>query len=341
MRLTTRGRVTLGVAVAAVAMAWLFGARSLNAVAVPALVAVGAAVVQVRLADRPSVERSNPRAGFPGETRPVTVSLTGSRGTIVRATDSLPSGLSSTNNTVSGSLPTTHTYEVTLADRGRQTIGPLAVDIRDVFGLVTRAVEIGDPTDVLVYPEIRDVTGSSVLAAELETARRPERQEIDQLREYVPGDPLRDINWKASAKRLPDLIVTEFVGRETTETIRVAASADRDTADATASAVASVTLFFLQAGLDVGVSTPDGHLDPSKGEAHRSELLGLLAETGSGTVEERIWANADVQVAGEDGTVTLAADGRVSTFEEARTGGDRPASGALTRRTEPREVTAT
>ncbi|CCQ34409.1 penicillin-binding protein 1A [Halorhabdus tiamatea SARL4B] len=339
MRLTTRGRVTLAVAVAAVVMAWLFGARSLNAVAVPAVVAVVAAVAQVRLADQPSAERSNLPAGFPDETREVTVSITGSRGTIVEATDPHPAGLSSTDNTVSGSLPTTHTYELTLTERGKHEVGPLAVTLRDVFGLVTHEVTVGDPTNVLVYPAIHDVGGSTVLTAELERARRPERQEIDQLREYVPGDRLRDIDWKSSAKRLPDLIVTEFVGREVTGAIRIAVSADRDTADATASAVASVALFFARAGLEVGVHTPDGALEPAQGVAHRTELLGLLAETGAGTVSEQTWADADVRVAGEDGTVTLDVDGRNSTFEEIRAGDGRDGNTVASLESERTEVT--
>lgn len=339
MRLTTRGRVTVAVAVAAVVMAWMFGARSLNAVAVPAVVAIVAAVAQVRLTDDPSTERSNLPAGFPGETREVTVSITGSRGTIVEATDPLPPGLSSTDNDVSGSLPTTLTYELTLIDRGRHEVGPLVVTLRDVFGLVTHEVTVGDPANVLVYPEIHDVGGSTVLTAELERARRPERQEIDQLREYVPGDRLRDIDWKSSAKRLPDLIVTEFVGREATGAIRIAASADRETADAMASAVASVALFFARAGLEVGVHTPDGGLDPAKGVAHWTEILGLLAETGPGTVAEQTWADADIRVAGDDGTVTVDIDSRKSTFEEIRAGDGRDGSTMTSRGSERTEVT--
>lgn len=341
MRLTTRGRGTLGLAVAAVVMAWLFGARSLNAVAVPALVAVVAAIAQVRLADRPSVERSQPPAGFPGETREVTVSIDGSRGTIVRATEPLSPGLSSPDNTVSGSLPITHTYEVGLTERGRQTLGPLAVESRDVFGLVTHETTVGESTTVVVYPELYDVSGSSALAAELERTRRPERQEIDRLREYVPGDPLRDIDWKSSAKRLPDLVVTEFVGGETTGAIRIAASADRGTADDVASAVGSVALFFTRAGLDVEVSTPDGHLDPGRGESHRAAVLSLLAEPVTGRVSEQAWTDADVRVVGEDGTVTLDVSGRVTTFEEIRTVDDRDRSTSTTQQTGSPGVTVT
>jgi len=340
MRVTRRGRATVGVAIAAFVMAWLFGARSLNAVAVPALVALVAALAQIRVADAPSVDRSNPHAGFPGETRDVTVEVTGSRGTIVQARDTLAPGLVSSDNAVSGSVPLTHTYEMAFRSRGRHAIGPLSVRLRDVFGLVTHEIEVGEPTPVLVYPEIHDVTGSSVLAAKLERSRRPARQEIDELREYVPGDPLRDIDWKSSAKRLPDLVVTEFVGREATGTITIAASADRTTDDGMASATGSVALFFLDAGLEVGVTAPGGHRAPARGETHRSDLLGLLAETGPGTVDDRAWADADVRVVGEDGTVTIDVDGRELTFEAVRAAADRDRSRSGGRQSEPPEVTA-
>ncbi|WEL22067.1 DUF58 domain-containing protein [Halorhabdus sp. BNX81] len=318
MRLTNRGWVTVGVAVAAFLMAWLFGARSLNAVAVPAVVAVVAAAAQLKLADRPAVSRSNPHAGFPEETRAVTVEVTGTRGTIIHANDTLSRGLSATDNGFSGSVPVTHTYEMALTERGRHAIGPLSVHLRDVFGLVSHEIEIGEATDVIVYPQIHDVTGSSALAAELERNRRPERQEIDQLREYVPGDPLRDIDWKSSAKRLPDLVVTEFIGRETMGTIEITISTDRETADRAASAAGSVALFFSHAGLEVGLTAPDGNLKPSRGETHRSELLQLLAETGPGTLNDRVRTDADIRVVGDDGAVTVDVNGQVTTYEDIR-----------------------
>jgi len=330
-----------GTVVAAIVMAWLFGARSLNAVAVTALVAVIAAVAQVRLADRPSAEHSNPPAGFPGDTRDVTVSITGTQGTIIEANDPLDSGLSSAGNTFSASIPSTVTYEVTLAERGVQSIGPLSVHLRDVFGLVTQELEIGDSTRVIVYPEIYDVTGSTILTAELQRNRQPERQEIDQLREYVPGDPLRDIDWKSSAKRLPDLVVKEFIGRETTGTIKIAVSTDRDTVEAATSAVGSVGLFFARAGLEVGVTLPDGELDPALGETHQDELLLLLAETGPGTIGEHDWAAADVRMVGEDGSVTVDVNGRVTTFEDMRGADDSDQSPSDHEGTETAAVTAT
>lgn len=85
--------------------------------------------------------------------------------------------------------------------------------------------------------------------------------------------------------------------------------------------------------------TPDGSLDPAQGMAHRAELLGRLAETGAGTVAEQAWADADVRVAGEDGTVTVDIDGRNSTFEEIRAGDGRDGSTVASLGSERTEVT--
>ena len=327
MRVTRRGWAAITAGVAAVVVAWVFGSRALNAVAVTAGVALAVGAIQLRLADRPSIDRSTPGAGFPGETRTVTIEGTGSRGTIVSVVDSLSDGLAATDNAFDGTLPVERTYELTLTERGRHTIGPTTVRMRDTLGLLAREDTDGNRTSVLVYPAVYDVAGSRQLADIVEQTRTPQRQAIDRLREYVPGDPLRDVAWKASAKRPSELVVVEFAGQETTGTVELAASAERAGIDDAASALASTALFLLDAGLEVGITVPDGRLEPDRGRRHRSAILELLAETDAGTVGDQRWAGADIRIVGTEEGVTVEIDGRTVDFETIRTD-DGTATGA-------------
>lgn len=320
MRPTQRGWAAIGAAIGAVVVAWVFGTRALNAVAVTAVVALAVGAVQLRLADFPSVERSMSPSGFVGESRTVSIAVDGTRGTIVRVRDHHPDALEATGATFDGTLPIETTYDVTLAGRGRHAIGPADVRQRDALGLLQRSDPIGDLTSVLVYPAVYDVAGSNALAAIVDRSRTPDRQEIDRLREYVPGDPLRDVAWRASAKRPQEFVVVEYAGRETDGTVDIALSATWDGIDEVASAAASVGLFLLEAGLDVGLVAPDDRIEPASGHGHRGALLASLAEIGPGTIDERAWADADVRIVADHHGATVDVGTRAVAFETIRTG---------------------
>ncbi|MFC7135665.1 hypothetical protein [Halobaculum litoreum] len=81
MRLTRRGKAVVAAAVVAVASGLVFGPRSLNAVVVPALVALGAAYLQLRWAD--------PR-GPPAAPRPTTTSAARTPSNCTSATATAP-----------------------------------------------------------------------------------------------------------------------------------------------------------------------------------------------------------------------------------------------------------
>jgi len=312
--------VAVAIAVAAVAMAWVFGSRSLNAVAVTALIALVVGWVQLRLADLPTVDRSTPRPGFPGEPRTISLSVRGSRGTIVEVEETFPEGIEATTTGIEGSIPVDARYDITYAGRGRQQLGPATVRLRDALGFIGREHRLDGTTPALVFPSIHDVSGSDALSTIVRRTRTPERQAIDELREYVPGDPLRDIAWKASAKRLPDLVVVEFTGQETTGTVELAASATSDGIDDAASALASIALFLLDAGLRVGVTVPGGRLEPGLGRSHRSDLLTLLAETDQGSIPESRWNGADLRIRGGSDEVTVETGSYNVAFETLRSG---------------------
>ncbi|MEF8782186.1 MAG: DUF58 domain-containing protein [Haloarculaceae archaeon] len=309
MRLTKRGWAAATLVALAIALAGAFGERSLNAVAAPTLTALVVAAIAVWRADRPTVEYDAPRPGFPGEERTLEFTIEGEGLATVR--QPLPEGLTARPVDATVSLPHDFEQALTLEARGVYEIGPPEIRQRDPLGLVERRVDVTAGVDLLVYPQVYALVDSTLggLLSDLSTA---ERQEFDRLREYTPGDPLRNVHWKSSAKR-DDFLVMEFAPTERTETVHVAAGADEDRADRMAAAAATVVFAALDAGLKIELTTPDGHLPPGSGDTHRENALRLLARSEGGPVAQSDRAEADVVVtARTDSTVVNLPGGRRS-----------------------------
>jgi len=307
MRPTLRGVGTVLVAVGAFVMAASGGARALNAIAAPAVVVLLVGAVQILRTGTPTVERGDPRAGFPGEHREVSLAVDG-RG-VARVEDDLPGDAAGTYE-IGTTLPDTVSYELTLADRGEWTLGPARLVVTDTLGLFRTTVTTEATATLLVYPELHDLSGHDAFAGFFKQTSVPDRQAFDGLREYAPGDPLRDVHWKSSAKRGEgDLVVKEFVGETTRGTISIAASAATGHADAMASAAASVALLAMDAGYSVEVASPAGELPAGHGDDHRRHVLELLARTGAGYADERARERADVLIEADADGVSVAIDG--------------------------------
>ena len=107
-------------------------------------------------------------------------------------------------------------YELPTLRRGRVQVGPLDVERSDLLGLVRSRMGVGLVTDLRVYPRRHAVRAAAGGRArhhfEGPPPRQPMRGSMDlrSLREYVPGDELRHLHWKASA-RTGRLMVREYV----------------------------------------------------------------------------------------------------------------------------------
>jgi hypothetical protein len=105
-------------------------------------------------------------------------------------------------------------YRVPTSRRGLLTAGPLRAQRRDVLGLAVRSIVLAGADDILVVPQhvhlpFPAVGSAGRLGQHLRMkAWGQSGGEFHSLREYVPGDDLRRINWKASA-RSEDLFVRE------------------------------------------------------------------------------------------------------------------------------------
>jgi uncharacterized protein (DUF58 family) len=96
-------------------------------------------------------------------------------------------------------------YDVPTATRGRLIVGPLVVDRSDPLGLARHRVVAGDAGTVQVHPRqwpARPPSGRRRAAHEDGTADAARRggAELWDVREYLPGDEVRHLHWKATAR---------------------------------------------------------------------------------------------------------------------------------------------
>jgi uncharacterized protein (DUF58 family) len=300
MRLTRRGWIAFGVVLGTVTYGWQFGARSLNAVAAPLFLALLLGMLSVRRAGEPTVELAGPAPGFPGETRTVELIVDGNGLATVQVAP--PDGIDMEPIAATVSLPYQFERSVELQGRGVHSLGPPTIVQRGALGLVEQQTEQTAAAEVVVYPQQYEVASESALARQFSEEFEVERQEFDRLREYQPGDPLRHVHWKTSAKR-EEFMVVEFAATERDETVSVAATSEPGRADEMARAAATAVELGLDAGQSVELTLPEEHLPAGRGMTHRGNLLQLLAATDGGDLPEAVRVDADVEIdAGSDDT---------------------------------------
>jgi uncharacterized protein (DUF58 family) len=96
--------------------------------------------------------------------------------------------------------------QATFARRGRRSLAPPRVVIRDPLGLAAREAVVGEPEDVLVLPRTEAVRAPGAGPEGLRAGARPllaeaAETEIDGLRGYREGTPASRIHWPALARR--------------------------------------------------------------------------------------------------------------------------------------------
>jgi uncharacterized protein (DUF58 family) len=156
-------------------------------------------------------------------------------------------------------------YRVPTARRGLLVAGPLRAARRDVLGLAARSFVLAGSDDVLIVPQhvhlpFPDAGSAGRLGQHLRMkAWGQTGGEFHSLREYVPGDDLRRINWKASA-RSEDLVVRETalegVRRCTVVLDTNSAEYDPESFERAVSAAASVTIGAVAANIATRLVAP-------------------------------------------------------------------------------------
>lgn len=99
-------------------------------------------------------------------------------------------------------------YSTAAAHRGSWTVGPFELTMGDPFGFFTRRSDLGEATPLLIAPAVVRLTGLPNAAVPARTssdhtskAASAHGAESLTPREYIPGDSVRRVHWRASAHR--------------------------------------------------------------------------------------------------------------------------------------------
>lgn len=108
-------------------------------------------------------------------------------------------------------------YQLRPVDRGEYYFGALNIYVTSIFGLIARRFSYDDKVMVPTYPSFIQLRKYDLMAISnnltqygIKKIRKiGHTMEFEQIKEYVLGDDLRTINWKATAKR-NQLMVNQF-----------------------------------------------------------------------------------------------------------------------------------
>lgn len=188
-----------------------------------------------------------------------------------------------------------HRYSVRCTRRGVYEVGPLVAIKGDPLGLTQRETVIAEPFELLVHPRI-EVVSDRPLTRQFEdppirppvSKPWPSGLEFYGMREYKPGDDLRRIVWRASA-RTGKIMVRE-AEQGITDKITVILDTDRgshsrdgdglsESFEAGVRAAASLAVRHLREGYEVKVETNAGPLTRSmRGSQQQLPLLDAFAK---------------------------------------------------------------
>jgi uncharacterized protein (DUF58 family) len=214
--ITRRGALLLIAAVVAWALGRFLGVSELYIVAVASAALVVCATIAVRTSTaNVSVRRhlapGRILAGGHGE---VTLELRNDArlpAALLLVEDACPPALSAPPRFVVPGLGAGRTtmirYRVAGTARGRYTVGPMRLRVRDPFGLAQRIRRYRSTDDAIVYPYIEPLADPPAPGMQQGSGSSTTRRlfntgdEFYTMREYVQGDDLRQVHWPSTAHR--------------------------------------------------------------------------------------------------------------------------------------------
>jgi uncharacterized protein (DUF58 family) len=173
--------------------------------------------------------------------------------------------------------------------RGKYAVPALRVEVRLPLGFFVKRLRIPQRAEVLVYP--RRFPGAAVRFAgaplgELETRAGGVKRggEVDQLREFQPGDDRRDIHWKQTARQQRMIVLERRERAERSRFLVLDRQLPRrddpemaERFEDLVSEVASAALGRLRKGDAVGLVVGSAITPAGRGRRHAGCLLERLA----------------------------------------------------------------
>ena len=220
------------------------GTRTLliTSVLIPLLSMVCAAIAARRVA----VSFAAPESCKKGEQAPIDVKINGSRALIgaslvcqISVCNQLTGEKTSSTLAVNGSQK--KNFSLAVSHCGSIALSTEKVFVQDWFGLVHFAAAACEPEYITVFPTLRPLQISMVESLTVTgegdrwSSTRPgsDPSETFAIREYIPGDPIRQIHWKLSQKT-GTLMVRELGLPVTEETLLLLETSCRTEPDADA-----------------------------------------------------------------------------------------------------------
>ncbi len=183
-------------------------------------------------------------------------------------------------------------YTVECPLRGFYTLGPVSIRVQDPFGLFHNEKEIHVYDDFLVFPKTEDLKDAFVksrvpkIFTGAVNIRQPgEGSNFYNLREYIPGDAMRKVNWKAYA-RSGKMMVNEFERDAVSDIIIIVDSravsetgpVSRNSLVYSTRAAASLAQFFLSRRDSVGLVIYGSDINSVDRDTGKKQLYVLLTK---------------------------------------------------------------
>ena len=220
MRLTRRGVAVLAAAILLLALGQVAGYPVLLALAAAALGALVAAAIVIhrrpqvavsRVVEPDPVQRGRNAQATLHVRNPGTRYLPG-----FVAGDGIGSAVQRVRvKALAPGADAYYRYDVPTERRGRHQVGPLTVERSDALGLAANRLSAGESTTLWVHPRTYpmgvSVAGHPRHHHEGRTTEKSLRGSFDlrEVREYVVGDDVRHLHWKAAA-RTGQLMVRDY-----------------------------------------------------------------------------------------------------------------------------------
>ena len=180
-------------------------------------------------------------------------------------------------------LRTSHVFE----KRGVCRLPAIEVATAFPFGLIEARRRLDDDAEIVVYPRVFAVRPEAINrfqgAGNPPRAHRGHGDEYFSLRDYAPGDDMRRVAWRASARR-GSLLVREMA-IDTSRFVTIALDTCwredvpefEERFEEAVELAASLAVAFLNSHYKVAIITPSALLPIDEGQRHSLKVLDMLA----------------------------------------------------------------
>jgi uncharacterized protein (DUF58 family) len=297
--LSSTGRTVAALAVSAWLLAVLFGWVELAILATASLLLLVAAALfmigRTKLEVQSIVEPPRVTVGesLTGELNVRNVA----KGLLAAAQLEFPIGRSGVSFDLPPMLPGrshSEVFSIPTARRGVITVGPVRSVRGDPMGLFRRELEWTRPTEVFVHPQVTPLSPLGAgLMRDLEgnTAQSVSTSDFSfqSLREYVPGDDLRHVHWRSSARH-GQVLVRQFLDTRRSHLTAIVdgqpnAYRSEDDYEVAIAAAASLMVRGLRDGYDVSFLS---------GDVVMTKSVGRVALDGCSRAEPSVRSIVDV-----------------------------------------------